>query len=172
VLAALLAVLLLLLVFFAAAVKIAREYERAVIFRLGRLLDPPKGPGLFIVFPLVDRLVRVDIRERTIDIPPQEVFTKDNADVRVDAVMDFKVVDPSKAIVTVEDFTVATSQVDQTILRSVVGEQVLDDLLSNRARVNTILQESVAEATATRGVEVSSVEVKNVENLRSEAPQV
>jgi regulator of protease activity HflC (stomatin/prohibitin superfamily) len=172
VLALLLVALGLFLAFFAAAVRIAREDQRAVIFRLGRLLEPPKGPGLFIVVPVIDRSVKVDVRERTIEIPPQEMITQDNVPVRVDAAASFHVVDPSKAIVKVENFTVATSQVAQTVLRSVVAEHQFDELLSNRDRINAILQENVAAATAAWGVEVSSVEVKNAESLRSKVHQV
>src|SRR5438874_12167274 len=130
----------LLLLFLIAAIKVAREYERGVVFRLGRLLDPPKGPGLFILIPIVDRMVKVDLRTITLTIPPQEVITKDNVPVRVNAVAYFRIVDPKAAIVQVENFMVATSQIAQTTLRSVLGQHVLDELLSEREKINSILQ--------------------------------
>jgi regulator of protease activity HflC (stomatin/prohibitin superfamily) len=172
VLVALLVVLFLFLLFFSATIKIAREYERAVIFRLGRLLDPPKGPGLFIVLPLIDRMVKIDVRTIALNIPPQKVITKDNVPARVNAAVSFRVIDPSAAIVNVKDFAVATSQIAQTALRSVVREHPLDELLSERDNVNAYLQEIVAEAAAAWGIEVSSVEVKDVETLRSNVQQV
>ncbi len=164
---ALLVFVFLFLIFMISTVKIAREYERAVIFRLGRLLDPPRGPGLFIVMPVIDRVVKVDVRTITLDIPPLEVITKDNVPVSVNAAAGFRVVDPSAAIVKVQDFTVATSQIAQTALRSVVAEHTLEELLSERHTINSSLQEIVAEAAAAWGIEVSSVEVKDVEALRS-----
>src|SRR5947199_2478282 len=130
----------LLLLFLVAAVKVAREYERGVIFRLGRLLDPPKGPGLFVLIPIVDRMVRVDLRTITLNIPPQEVITKDNVPARVNAVAYFRIVDPKAAIVNIENFMVATSQIAQTTLRSVLGQHQLDELLSEREKINAILQ--------------------------------
>src|SRR5947199_5835689 len=130
----------LLLLFLVAAVKVAREYERGVIFRLGRLLDPPKGPGLFILIPIVDRMVKVDLRTITLNIPPQEVITKDNVPARVNAVAYFRIVDPKAAIVQIENFMVATSQIAQTTLRAVLGQHVLDELLSERDKINAILQ--------------------------------
>jgi regulator of protease activity HflC (stomatin/prohibitin superfamily) len=156
-------VAILVLLFFLAAVKVAREYERGVVFRLGRLLDPPKGPGLFILIPIIDRMVRVDLRTITLNIPPQEVITKDNVPVRVNAVAYFRIVDPKAAIVQVENFMVATSQIAQTTLRSVLGQHLLDELLSERDKINTILQEIIDEATAPWGIKVSIVEVKDVE---------
>src|SRR6201982_3439945 len=119
-------VVLLLVFFLFSAVKVAREYERGVIFRLGRLLDPPKGPGLFILIPIVDRMVKVDLRTITLNIPPQEVITKDNVPVRVNAVAYFRIVEPEDAIVQVENFMSATSQIAQTTLRSVLGQHPLD----------------------------------------------
>jgi regulator of protease activity HflC (stomatin/prohibitin superfamily) len=156
-------VAILLLLFLFAAVKVAREYERGVVFRLGRLLHPPKGPGLFILIPIIDRMVKVDLRTITLTIPPQEVITKDNVPVRVNAVAYFRIVDPEAAIVQVENFMVATSQIAQTTLRSVLGQHVLDELLSEREKINSILQEIIDEATAPWGIKVSIVEVKDVE---------
>jgi len=153
----------LLIIFLASAVKVAREYERGVVFRLGRLLDPPKGPGLFLLIPVVDRMVRVDLRTITLNIPPQEVITKDNVPVRVNAVAYFRIVEPKNAIVQVENFMVATSQIAQTTLRSVLGQHVLDELLSEREKINEILQGIIDEATSPWGVKVSIVEVKDVE---------
>jgi regulator of protease activity HflC (stomatin/prohibitin superfamily) len=158
------AVLLFLLVLFLfAAIKVAREYERGVIFRLGRLLPSPKGPGLFILIPIVDRMVKVDLRTITLNIPPQEVITKDNVPVRVNAVAYFRIVEPKAAIVQVENFMVATSQIAQTTLRSVLGQHVLDELLSEREKINSILQTIIDEATSPWGIKVSIVEVKDVE---------
>ena len=151
------------LIFLASAVKVAREYERGVVFRLGRLLDPPKGPGLFILIPIIDRMVKVDLRTITLNIPPQEVITKDNVPVRVNAVAYFRIVEPKAAIVQVENFMVATSQIAQTTLRSVLGQHLLDELLSERDKINAILQEIIDEATSPWGIKVSIVEVKDVE---------
>src|SRR5947209_7476502 len=155
--------LLLLVLFLMAAIKVAREYERGIVFRLGRLLPEPKGPGLFILIPIVDRMVKVDLRTITLNIPPQEVITKDNVPVRVNAVAYFRIVAPKEAIVQVENFMVATSQKAQTTLRSVLGQHVLDELLSEREKINAILQEIIDEATGPWGIKVSIVEVKDVE---------
>src|SRR5213080_1016201 len=158
------AVLLLLLVLFLiSAIKVAREYERGIVFRLGRLLPAPKGPGLFILIPIVDRMVRVDLRTITLNIPPQEVITKDNVPVRVNAVAYFRIVEPKDAIVQIENFMVATSQIAQTTLRAVLGQHVLDELLSEREKINAILQEIIDKATGPWGIKVSVVEVKDVE---------
>jgi regulator of protease activity HflC (stomatin/prohibitin superfamily) len=157
------AVVFLFILFLISAVKVAREYERGVVFRLGRLLDPPKGPGLFILIPIIDRMVRVDLRTITLNIPPQEVITKDNVPARVNAVAYFRIVDPKAAIVNIENFMVATSQIAQTTLRSVLGQHVLDELLSEREKINAILQGIIDEATAPWGIKVSIVEVKDVE---------
>jgi regulator of protease activity HflC (stomatin/prohibitin superfamily) len=157
------AALFVLLLFFSAAVKVAREYERGVVFRLGRLLTPPKGPGLFLLIPVVDRMVKVDLRTITLNIPPQEVITKDNVPARVNAVAYFRIIDASAAIVQVENFMVATSQIAQTTLRSVLGQHLLDELLSERDKINAILQQIIDEATAPWGIKVSIVEVKDVE---------
>ena len=146
-----------------AAVKVAREYERGVIFRLGRLLPVPKGPGLFLLIPVIDRMVRVDLRTVTLNVPPQEVITKDNVPVRVNAVAYFRIVEPNASIVQVENYMVATSQIAQTTLRSVLGQHVLDELLSERDKINAILQAIIDEATSPWGIKVSVVEVKDVE---------
>ena len=160
---ALAAVVVILLMFLFAAIKVAREYERGVIFRLGRLLPEPKGPGLFILIPVIDRMVKVDLRTITLNVPPQEVITKDNVPVRVNAVAYFRIVEPKNAIVQVENFMVATSQIAQTTLRSVLGQHMLDELLSERDKINAILQSIIDEATSPWGVKVSIVEVKDVE---------
>ena len=157
------AVVVILLFLLSAAIRIAREYERGVIFRLGRLHSPPKGPGLFLLIPVIDKMVRVDLRTVTLNIPPQEVITKDNVPVRVNAVAYFRIVDPKAAIVQVENFMAATSQIAQTTLRSVLGQHVLDELLSEREKINTILQGIIDEQTAPWGIKVSIVEVKDVE---------
>jgi regulator of protease activity HflC (stomatin/prohibitin superfamily) len=160
----LVAILLFLVVLFlVSAIKVAREYERGIIFRLGRLLAEPKGPGLFLLIPIVDRMVKVDLRTITLNIPPQEVITKDNVPVRVNAVAYFRIVEPKNAIVQVENFMVATSQIAQTTLRSVLGQHLLDELLSERDKINSILQEIIDEATSPWGIKVSIVEVKDVE---------
>jgi regulator of protease activity HflC (stomatin/prohibitin superfamily) len=156
-------VLLLLVLFLMAAIKVIREYERAIVFRLGRLFPQPKGPGLFILIPIVDRMVKVDLRTITLNIPPQEVITKDNVPARVNAVAYFRIVDPNAAIVQIENFMVATSQIAQTTLRAVLGQHVLDELLSERDKINAILQEIIDEATTPWGIKVSIVEVKDLE---------
>ena len=153
----------LLVIFLVSAIKVAREYERGIIFRLGRLLAEPKGPGLFILIPIVDRMVRVDLRTITLNIPPQEVITKDNVPVRVNAVAYFRIIEPKAAIVQVENFMVATSQIAQTTLRSVLGQHQLDELLAEREKINAILQGIIDEATSPWGIKVSIVEVKDVE---------
>src|ERR671925_289443 len=157
------AVAVLLLLFLTSAIKVAREYERGVVFRLAGRLAPPKGPGLFLLIPVIDRMVKVDLRTITLNIPPQEVITKDNVPVRVNAVAYFRIVAPKDAIVQVENFMVATSQIAQTTLRSVLGQHVLDELLSEREKINAILQEIIDEGTAPWGIKVSIVEVKDVE---------
>jgi regulator of protease activity HflC (stomatin/prohibitin superfamily) len=164
--AALIIVVVLLffvVLFLISAIKVAREYERGVVFRLGRLLPEPKGPGLFILIPIVDRMVKVDLRTITLNIPPQEVITKDNVPVRVNAVAYFRIIEPKAAIVQVENFMAATSQIAQTTLRSVLGQHLLDELLSERDKINAILQEIIDEATSPWGIKVSIVEVKDVE---------
>ena len=150
------------LIFLGASVRVLREYERGVIFRLGRLVAL-KGPGLIILIPVIDRMVRVDLRTVTLNIPPQEVITRDNVPSRVTAVAYFKVVDPNKAIVEVENFLLATSQIAQTAMRSVLGKAELDQLLSERERLNEDLQKIIDEQTEPWGVKVSTVEIKDVE---------
>jgi regulator of protease activity HflC (stomatin/prohibitin superfamily) len=162
-LVALAVVAFLLILFLVSAIKVAREYERGIVFRLGRLLPEPKGPGLFVLIPVVDRMVRVDLRTITLNIPPQEVITKDNVPVRVNAVAYFRIVAPKDAIVQVENYMVATSQIAQTTLRSVLGQHQLDELLSEREKINAILQTIIDEATGPWGIKVSIVEVKDVE---------
>src|SRR5215471_15680262 len=144
-------------------VRIMREYERGVMFRLGRLLDPPRGPGVVWKIPFVDQLVKVDLRTITLNIPPQEVITKDNVPVRVNAVAYFRIVNPKDAIVQVENYMAATSQIAQTTLRAVLGQHVLDELLSEREKINAILQEIIDGSTGPWGIKVTIVEVKDVE---------
>lgn len=144
------------------AVKIVQEYERGVIFRLGRLIGP-KGPGLFFIVPIVDRMQKIDLRVVTLDVPSQEVITRDNVTVKVNAVVFFRVVDPSAAIVQVEDFNRATWNISQTTLRNVVGQSELDDLLANRDEINHAMQQIIDEATEPWGIKVTIVEVKDVE---------
>jgi len=146
----------------ASAIRILREYERGVIFRLGRLIAQ-KGPGLILLIPIIDRMVRVDLRTVTLTVPPQEVITRDNVTVRVNAVAYFRVVDPNRAITEVENFLLATSQIAQTTLRSVLGKAELDSLLSERERLNVELQRIIDEQTEPWGVKVTTVEVKDVE---------
>jgi regulator of protease activity HflC (stomatin/prohibitin superfamily) len=156
-------VLFFLVLYAISAIKVLREYERGIVFRLGRLFPQPKGPGLIWLIPIVDRMVRVDLRTITLTIPPQEVITKDNVPVRVNAVAYFRIVAPQDAIVQIENFMVATSQIAQTTLRSVLGQHQLDELLSEREKINAILQLIIDEATAPWGIKVSIVEVKDVE---------
>src|SRR5213592_1974196 len=156
-------VIFLLILFLISAIKVAREYERGIVFRLGRLFPEPKGPGLFTRIPIVDQVIKVDLRTITLMIPPQEVITKDNVPVHVNAVAYFRIVDPKAAIVQVENFMVATSQIAQTTLRSVLGQHQLDELLSEREKINGILQGIIDESTAPWGIKVSIVEVKDVE---------
>lgn len=145
------------------AIKIVNEYERGVIFRLGRIQGGPKGPGLFILLPFVDKMVKVDLRTVTMDVPPQDVITRDNVPARVNAVVYFRVVDPNRSVVEVENFVQATSQISQTTLRSVLGNKDLDDLLTNREAINNELQRIIDEQTDPWGIKVSAVEVKDVE---------
>jgi regulator of protease activity HflC (stomatin/prohibitin superfamily) len=153
----------LLVLLLVSALKVAREYERAIVFRLGRLFPQPKGPGLFVLIPIVDRMVRVDLRTVTLNIPPQDVITKDNVPARVNAVAYFRIVEPEAAIVQIENFMVATSLIAQTTLRAVLGQHVLDELLSERDKINAILQEIIDEATTPWGIKVARVEVKDLE---------
>ena len=145
------------------SIKILNEYERAVVFRLGKLLDEPKGPGVILVFAPIDRMVRVSLRTIVMDVPPQDVITRDNVSVKVNAVVYFRVMDPRRAIVEVESYHYATSQLAQTTLRSVLGQVELDDLLSERERLNQQLQQILDQHTDPWGIKVSSVEVKHVD---------
>ncbi len=154
--------LIFLLIIASSAIKIVQEYERGVIFRLGRL-QGAKGPGLFFIIPIIDRMVKVDLRVVTLDIPAQEAITRDNVTVKVNAVAYFRVLDPSDAIVQVEDYRRATWQIAQTSLRSVLGQSELDELLSHRDRINHQLQQIIDEQTEPWGIKVSIVEVKDVE---------
>ena len=154
--------LILLLIVLASAIRVLREYERGVIFRLGRLIAQ-KGPGLILLIPIIDRMVRVDLRTVTLNIPPQEVITRDNVPASVTAVTYFRVIDPNKAIVEVENFLLATSQIAQTTLRSVLGKAELDQLLAERERLNEDLQTIIDEQTEPWGVKVTTVEIKDVE---------
>jgi regulator of protease activity HflC (stomatin/prohibitin superfamily) len=159
--------ILIVLVFFGlialgTSVRILREYERGVIFRLGRLIAQ-KGPGLILLIPLVDRMVKVDLRTVTLNIPPQEVITRDNVPCRVNAVAYFRVVDSNRAVVEVENYLIATSQISQTALRSVLGKAELDQLLADRERLNEELQKIIDESTEPWGVKVTAVEIKDVE---------
>lgn len=145
------------------SLKILNEYERGVIFRLGKLLPQPKGPGLIFVFRPIDRMVRVSLRTIVFDVPPQDIITRDNVSVKVNAVLYFRVMDPQKAIVEVENFHYATSQLAQTTLRSILGQAELDGLLSERERLNIQLQQILDAQTDPWGIKVSSVEVKHVD---------
>ena len=158
----LIALLILLLIILGAIVRVVREYERGVVFRLGRLVGP-RGPGLILLVPFIERMQRIDLRTVTLDIPSQEVITRDNVTVRVNAVAYFRVVDPNAAIVNVTDYNRATSQIAQTTLRSVLGQSSLDDLLSERETINERLQQIIDEQTEPWGVKVSIVEVKDIE---------
>src|SRR5919199_1380908 len=155
----------LLFVFFllASAVRIVNEYERGVIFRLGRVQGTAKGPGLFFLMPIVDRMIKVDLRTLTMDVPPQDVITRDNVPARVNAVIYLRVIDPNKSVIEVENYVLATSQISQTTLRSVLGQKDLDDLLTNREAINEELQAIIDDQTDPWGVKVSAVEVKDVE---------
>jgi regulator of protease activity HflC (stomatin/prohibitin superfamily) len=155
--------IVLIVALLAASLKVLREYERGVVFRLGRLIKNPRGPGLIFLIPLIDRMVRMELRTVTLTVPPQEVITRDNVPVRVNAVAYFRVVDPIAAVVEVEKFLVATSQIAQTTLRSTLGQHVLDELLSEREKINAILQRIIDDQTGPWGVKVSVVEVKDVE---------
>jgi len=145
------------------SIKILNEYERAVVFRLGKLLPEPKGPGVIFVFAPIDKMVRVSLRTVVMDVPPQDVITRDNVSVKVNAVVYFRVMDPRRAIVEVESYHYATSQLAQTTLRSVLGQVELDDLLSERDRLNVQLQQILDQRTDPWGIKVSSVEVKHVD---------
>ena len=155
-------VLLFVLIILASAIKIVKEYERAVIFRLGRVVGA-RGPGLFFIIPIFEKAVIVDLRTRVLDVPVQETITKDNVPVRVNAVVYFRVIDPVKAVTQVSNYIMATSQIAQTTLRSVIGQAHLDELLSEREKLNLQLQKIIDEATDPWGIKVSTVEIKDVE---------
>ncbi len=158
----LVAVIVIVLLFLRAAIRILREYERGVVFRLGRLIGA-KGPGIILLIPLVDKLVKVSLRTIAMDVPPQDVITRDNVSVKVNAVIFFRVIDPRQAVVQVEDYLYATSQIAQTTLRSVLGQVELDELLASRDKINEQLQRIIDEQTDPWGVKVSNVEVKHVD---------
>lgn len=149
--------------FFASSVRVLQEYERGVVFRLGRVLGNAKGPGLFILIPVLDRITKVSIRTITMDIDPQDVISRDNITLKVNAVLYFRVVDPVKSVVNVENYLYATTQVAQTHLRSLLGEHTLDEMLTNREKLNTRLQESLDQNTDPWGIKVISVEIKNID---------
>lgn len=155
-------IIIVLILIILSAIKILREYERAVIFRLGRFIGV-KGPGIFILWPGIDKMTKVSLRIITMDVPPQDVITKDNISVKVNAVTYFRVFDPAKSILEVEDYLYATSQIAQTTLRSVLGEYELDDLLTEREKINMRLQKIIDEQTDPWGVKVSTVEIKHVD---------
>jgi len=154
---------LLALLYFLSTVRILREYERGVVFRLGKLVREPKGPGIVLVFWPIDWMQRVSLRTVVLDVPPQDIITRDNVSVKVNAVVYFRVMDPSRAVVEVEDYLYATSQLAQTTLRSVLGQAELDDLLAQRERLNQQLQQILDTQTDPWGVKVSAVEVKHVD---------
>jgi regulator of protease activity HflC (stomatin/prohibitin superfamily) len=155
--------IILLIIFLSAAIKVLREYERGVVFRLGRVLERAKGPGIVIIIPIIDRLVKVSLRLVTMDVPPQDVITRDNVSIKVDAVIYFRVMDPNSAIIEVENYLFATSQLSQTTLRSVCGQVELDELLAKREKINTTLQQILDRNTDPWGIKVSTVEVKHIE---------
>lgn len=155
--------IIIVVVYFLSCIKVLREYERGVIFRLGRLLPQPKGPGIIFVFYPIDRMVRISLRTIVMDVPPQDVITKDNVSVKVNAVIFFRVLDPAKAVVEVEDFMFATSQMAQTTLRSVLGQAELDELLSERDKLNHNIQSILDRHTDPWGIKVSNVEIKHVD---------
>ncbi|MBN2039467.1 MAG: slipin family protein [Spirochaetes bacterium] len=160
------ALVLLLLLLILSSIKILKEYERAVIFRLGRMIQipkGPKGPGIIIVIPFVDKWVRVSLRVVAMDVPPQDIITKDNVSVKVNAVIYFRVLEPNKAITEVEDYLYATSQLSQTTLRSIMGMVELDELLSERDKINMELQDALDKDTDPWGIKVSKVEIKHVD---------
>lgn len=158
----LLIIIIFAIFFLASAIRVLREYERAVIFRLGRLIDA-KGPGLIILIPIIDKMVRVSLRTIALDVPPQDIITRDNVSIKVSAVIYFRVIDAKKAIVEVEDYLFATSQMSQTTLRSILGQSEVDDLLSQRDKINKELQGIIDSHTEPWGIKVSNVEVKQID---------
>jgi len=157
------AVIFLILIYLASSIKILKEYERGVIYRLGRILKKPKGPGLIFVFAPIDKMVKISLRTVTLDVPPQDIISRDNVSVKVNAVVYFRVMDPNLAINEVEDYFFATSQMSQTTLRSVLGQCELDDLLANRDKINRHVQELLDKQTDPWGIKVSDVEIKHVD---------
>ena len=155
--------IILIILFLSTAIKVLREYERGVVFRLGRVLKKPKGPGLVIIIPVIDKLIRISLRLVAMDVPPQDVITKDNVSIKVNAVIYFRVMDPSNAVIVVENYLFATSQLAQTTLRSVCGQVELDELLSERDKINATLQEILDKHTDPWGIKVSNVEVKHID---------
>ncbi|HEU4949803.1 MAG TPA: slipin family protein, partial [Candidatus Deferrimicrobiaceae bacterium] len=156
------ALLVIVILFLYSAIKILNEYERGVIFRLGRVIGA-KGPGLILLIPVIDKMVRVDLRVVAMDVPPQDVITRDNVSIKVSAVLYFRVLDPNRAIVSVENFLYATSQLAQTTLRSVWGQAELDDLLSEREKINAHIQEILDKDTEPWGIKVAKVEIKHID---------
>jgi regulator of protease activity HflC (stomatin/prohibitin superfamily) len=159
----LIVVALVVLFVLASAIRVVNEYERGVVFRLGRVQGGARGPGLILLFPVVERMIKIDLRTVSMNVPPQEVITRDNVPARVDAVLYFRVIDPNKAVIEVENYVLATSQISQTTLRSVLGQKDLDDLLTDRESINEELQTIIDDHTEPWGVKVSAVEVKDVE---------
>jgi len=157
------AVIVVVLIYLANSLKILKEYERGVIYRLGRLLKKPKGPGIIFVFPPIDKMVKLSLRTVTLDVPPQDIISRDNVSVKVNAVVYFRVMEPNLAINEVEDYFFATSQMSQTTLRSVLGQCELDDLLANRDKINRHVQELLDKQTDPWGIKVSDVEIKHVD---------
>ena len=154
--------IILLIILLSSAIKILKEYERGVVFRLGRFAGV-KGPGLVIIIPIIDKLVKVSLRLVTLDVPPQDVITKDNVSIKVNAVVYFRIVDPAKAVIAVENYLYATSQLAQTTLRSICGEVELDELLAHREKINERLQSILDKQTDAWGIKVTSVEVKHID---------
>jgi len=155
--------LILVVLYIISCIKIVKEYERAVIFRLGRVLKHAKGPGIFFVLWPIDKMVKLSLRTITLDVPPQDIITKDNVSLKVNAVVYYRIMDPIKALIEVEDYNFATSQISQTTLRSVLGEADLDELLSKREKINLSLQEIIDKQTDPWGIKVSVVEVKHID---------
>jgi len=156
-------IIALVAIYILSCIKIIQEYERAVIFRLGRVLKESKGPGIFFILRPIDKMVTLSLRTITLDVPPQDIITKDNVSVKVNAVIYYRVMDPIKAVIEVEDYDFATSQISQTTLRSVIGQVELDELLSNREKINASLQEIIDKQTDPWGIKVSIVEIKHVD---------
>lgn len=156
-------IIIFVLIILANSIRILREYERGVIFRLGRLVSGGKGPGLILLVPIIDKMVRVSLRTVVMDVPPQDIITQDNVSIKVNAVIYFRVIQPTKAVVEVENYLFATSQLSQTTLRSVLGQSELDDLLSQREKINLKLQQIIDAHTEPWGIKVSNVEVKQVD---------